>query len=90
MLCKTIFLLVIARLSTGVVTEAPVDFSQHKVIRILPNRITQLNVLEKIKTDFKVSFQIIFYQNFFYFFLNETYIYLSTISKNRLISGILQ
>jgi hypothetical protein len=68
MLCKTIFFLVIARLSTGVVIEAPVDFSQHKLIRILPNRITQLDVLEKIKTDFKVSFQIIFYQNFFYFF----------------------
>jgi poly(3-hydroxyalkanoate) synthetase len=82
MLCKTIFLLVIARLSTGVVIEAPVDFSQHKVIRILPNRITQLNALEKIRTDFKVSFQIIFYQNFFYFFSqNETNIYLSTISK---------
>jgi hypothetical protein len=82
MLCKTIFLLVIARLSTGVEIEAPVDYSQHKVIRILPNRITQLNALEKIKTHFKVSFQIIFYQNFFYFFSkNETNIYLSTISK---------
>jgi hypothetical protein len=68
MLRKTIFLLVIVRLSTGVVTDAPVDFSQHKLIRILPDRITHFDVLDKIKTHFKVSFQIIFYQNFFTLF----------------------
>ncbi len=73
MLCKTIFLLVFAHLTIGAVIEAPVDYSQHKIIRILPNRVRQLKVLEKIKTDFNVSFFKFIFSHLL-LFLIETYL----------------
>jgi hypothetical protein len=85
MLCKTIFLLVIAHFTIGAVIEAPVDYSQHKIVRILPNRVKQLNVLEKIKTNFNVSFKINFQ---FYFY--ESKLMCAIFMKNRLSSGIIQ
>jgi len=55
MLRKIICLLVIAQITIGAVIEPPVDFSQHQIIRILPNKLIQLDVLEKIKNDFEVT-----------------------------------
>jgi len=77
MLRKTICLLVISQIAIGAVIEPPVDFSQHQIIRILPNQLKQLDVLEKIKNDFDVIFHLLPYHS--YFNSDQTFIYLSIV-----------
>lgn len=51
-------------LDTGPDYDSPVDFSEHKLISILPKRLKQLHVLEKLKLDFNVNYIDLNY-NFF-------------------------
>jgi len=55
MLCKIVCLLVVVQIAvSSTLVEKPVDFSQHQIIRVLPKKLKDLRVLEKIKDDFNV------------------------------------
>ena len=56
MFYKTVLVLGIIQTVFGSAIEAPVDYSQHKIIRILPKSAQNNEELLKLKTHFDVLF----------------------------------
>ncbi len=54
MFFKIIFLLVISQIDCEPINEESVDFSGHKLIRILPKRQADLRILQKYESQFNV------------------------------------
>lgn len=49
-----LYIFLVSQIAFGAVIEKPVDYSQHKLIRITPGQSSDLQLLNEIKANYKV------------------------------------